>query len=212
MRSEKLEATTTLTRLPSGHRMADVIRTLSEPTGVPAGALRRFPFLTPSSFEFKGGSPQQMTDTGTVQCYMLPLLLLIIWALRVTRVTQGMAHRRKGSQYCTASRRVSSYVGEILGTLRDGLTGLVDLLNWHLRPRAQLASDEQIRTRGIGERAKVLGPARRAPSVADFGSRSLGFLRFHRRRLVRRPQISRHPSHDSAGPHGAHPRGGSDPS
>eukprot|EP00959_Pyramimonas_sp_CCMP1952_P351068 7354514-Pyramimonas_sp.AAC.1 len=96
-----------------------------------------------------------MTDAGMMKGYMLSPLLLATCALRVIRVIQGTGQRSKRSRSSTASRRVSSYVGEILGILRDGLAGLVGFFIWHLGPRAQLASGELIRTRGIGERAKV---------------------------------------------------------
>eukprot|EP00959_Pyramimonas_sp_CCMP1952_P391211 8198524-Pyramimonas_sp.AAC.1 len=64
MRSGMFELTVDLTKLGSGHRMADIIRPLEQAPAVPRAALERFPFLTAESFQFKGGMPQQMSEFG----------------------------------------------------------------------------------------------------------------------------------------------------
>eukprot|EP00959_Pyramimonas_sp_CCMP1952_P350258 7338307-Pyramimonas_sp.AAC.1 len=78
MTSQTLDDVIPVNRLPSGHRLAQIVCKLAAPACVPDSALRRYPFLKKDSFEIGGRAPPVMSDDGVVSQYLLSLSLLIV--------------------------------------------------------------------------------------------------------------------------------------
>eukprot|EP00959_Pyramimonas_sp_CCMP1952_P375951 7874261-Pyramimonas_sp.AAC.1 len=86
MRSDTLGMDIPLTRLGSGHRMAEIVRKLAGPAHpLPESARLKYPFLNDQSFLLKDGSPPEMLRSGELRDYIVILIILstIIFSIRV---------------------------------------------------------------------------------------------------------------------------------
>ena len=102
MEAETLAQTIVLTRLASGHRMADTIGPLREPWEIPDSAFKSYPgypFLTAMPFSNVGGSTPKMLEDGSCvvnMCFFLLLIALLF--IRVSRASRGRQGTSSGSR------------------------------------------------------------------------------------------------------------------
>eukprot|EP00959_Pyramimonas_sp_CCMP1952_P395864 8294632-Pyramimonas_sp.AAC.1 len=135
-----------LTRLGSGHRMAEVVRPLPMPLEIPERALNKYTFLSKNSFTLGDRSPPEMLASGEVRYYILLCLFLITVVTGLVRAVRGQI-RSSGS---TSIR----FGGSLLGLTKFWTLVFIGIV----LPRAQIASIDPCGGLGSTEEAKANWP------------------------------------------------------